>query len=275
MTTIILGTMVFPDCATSGWSFNGLVDWYTLPDNKMPVTERVQGHGAFGADVSWRSSAAISFTALFIGQSHTNLVKAQEHIAAVGATGPVRMTVIDAVRTTSRMVSVETTKVPDSHGRDTLTFNLDCLARDPRRYSDPVVTETGLPTAGGGLTFPTVFPTDFGPPGNPGRIEMVNLGTAPVAPILHIVGGLGSFELIEIMSGRRLASHRPVPPGSTVALNLRTRRAVIDGQSDITGFLSSPQWWDVSPGATSVVQFNGTHPTGTARLRGSMESGWW
>ena len=104
---------------------------------------------------------------------------------------------------------------------------------------------------------------------------MINLGTAPTSPTFTITGGLSSFHFAGNNQRSTVDFNRVIPVGSSVTLNSRTRRAVIDDQSDVTGFMSSQEWWTIPPGTTSVVQFTGTSPVGTPMLTGIVESSWW
>lgn len=274
-TTITLDSLVFPQSATSGWLFNNLIDWYALSDDKSPVIDRPQKHGAFEVDASWRSPAAVSFQAVYLADTYAELLAAQENLTATGATGPVRMTVADDLRATSRFVTVKSTHVPDSHNEKALQYSVDCLARDPLRYGDPISVTTGLATAGTGLIFPLDFPVDFGTPGDQGRVALINLGNAPTAPRFIVTGPVSSFTLKEISTGKQITFDRAIPPGSSVEIDMRTRRAIIDGQSDVSSFLSSREWWEVPPKTTSLVQFSATGVSGTPTLTGVIESAWW
>lgn len=278
MTRIQLGPITFEEGPVGlGWFFNTLKDWYGLTDDKMTAEELPQGHGAFDVNVSWRSAAVPSFTAGYLGKSHADLLGAIEDLSTVGATGPVLMTVTDALRTTSRRVSVRAITPPDTHGLSRLQIPIDALARDPRRYGPAIPSgPTSLPTSGTGVAFPIAFPADYGAPGDPGQNVMSNTGKAPTAPLLAVSGGLGSVDLKEIGSGRRLVYNRPVAPGTTLYFDNRSRRAYIDvPENDVTGFMDLREWWEIAPGATSTVQFNGTQPVGTPTLTGFTQSAWW
>jgi hypothetical protein len=274
MSFLELGPIAFQEFAPTGWVFTSLTDWYALTDDKAPTVEKAQAHGAFGVGASWRSSAAVSFRAAYLGDSRQEALLAQQALGSVGATGPVVMSFTDDLLRTHRRVTVETIVPADLHGRAVYEVDVHCLARDPRMYGDAVSSTTGLPTTGGGLVFPVTFPLDFGEPGDPGRVQMTNAGSAPTAPTFAVAGGLDGFTLTEIDSGRRLVFDRQIPDGATVTVNMAARRVLIDG-SDVTGFLTVREWWTIGPGQTSIVQFDGTDPVGTPTLTGYTESAWW
>lgn len=279
MTTIQLGPITFDEGPIDhGWFFNGLKDWYGLTDDKSPVEEQPQHHGAFEIEASWRSAAVITVEVGFLGNTHAELLEAIEDLSAVGATGPEQMTVTDALRATSRRVSVRASPIPDTRGRSRLAgIAIDLVARDPRRYAAAVASApTGLPTSGTGVAFPFEFPADFGDAGDPGTTTMTNTGKAATAPLLAITGGLATVDVKAVGSGRRLVYNRPIPVGSTLYLDHRTRRGYIDApENDVTGFMDLREWWEIAPGATSTVQLNGTGAVGTPTLTGFTQSAWW
>jgi len=275
-TFIELGDLGFPEAAHDGWLFNNLVDWYSLTDDKNDDDEKSQGHGTFETEESWRSAAAISFTAAFLGKTHADVLAAAERLTAIGATRRVRMAVTDDLRTTFRTVRVKASPVPATHGKPQAEFDIDVIAADPRRYGLTETDHTELPKPGTGIVFPIVFPIDLGKPADEGRITLNNLGTAPTAPRFTVTGGFTNITLTEVGSGRRLTLDRSVPAGSSVTFDAHTRRVLLDGQTDISStFLTSREWWTVAPGSTSIVQFTGTGAIGTPELFGEINPAWW
>lgn len=278
MTIVQIGSMLFPETASWGWLFNGLTGWDSTADNKVGVTERPRGHGAFGRGRAYRSSLPISLDLVFLGDDQVDLRSARLQLAALGAEGPELMTVTDELGSFSRMVTIEHVDVPDHHGRSAQDgISVDMVAEDPRKYGLRQSDSTVLPTPGTGLVYPLVYPLDWGQPGDGGSITLTNFGTAAAAPVFTVEGGLASgVTVTESGSGKRLTLAREIPTGSSVVFDGRTRRVLLDGVTDISStFLTRREWPLIDPGHTSTFLFSGTAAGGVPSLTGELQSAWW
>lgn len=276
-TTVQLGSITFGDVEFSGWSFSDLTDWWGQTDDKAEVVERPQAHGAFDVTRSLRASRAISFNATFIGEDQADAEEAFDSLSAVGAEGPVRIVVSTPAGATARTVTVERVTPVDHHGRRIGKIPVDLIARDPRRYAldeDVPWQVTGPPEPGNGLVWPVVWPAIWPGGGSPGRITLTNLGKAPSAPEFVLVGGFSTALITCVETGARIGFDRPVPAGSEVAIDTKTRRATLDGQSDVSRWLRWREWELVPPGSSRDYQFDVTDPVGPL-MRGRVLSAWW
>lgn len=268
-----------------GWVFADLVDWYTLPDSKSQNSPRPQSHGSFNPGQDWRSAAAISFTAGYIGDSEAECLAAVESFTAVGGleTAPT-IRVTDALRATSRQVSVRHIGVPDVFYYDQyeVHFAVDLLAWDPIRYGTAVDYLTGLASGGGGLEYNLGSPSGalyYGSVGTLGRVTVVNEGTADTWPVFTVTGTLTTGFYIQNLSdaaGSVLRYDRVVPAGSTVTIDSRTGQVLVDGQSDASTYLTRDEFSPIPAGGSAVFQFNPiSTSSGTPMMTVTGRSGWW
>lgn len=267
-----------------GWVFADLVDWYTLPDSKAENIPVPQAHGSFDPGQDWRSAAAISFTAGYIGDSKAECIAAAEEFTALGSlvSGPV-MRVTDELRATERQVSVRHIGVPDFFGYDQFEvhFAVDVLAPDPIRYGSSVQYSTGLATAGGGLEYPLHSPSGalyYGANGNLGRVSITNSGTASVWPTVLVSGEFtNGFFIQRLDTGQVVRYDRVVPAGSTLFINFRTGEVLIDGLSDGSTYLTRDEFFAIGPGETVDVQLNAiSGSSGSPLATFTVASGgWW
>jgi len=276
---IELAGITFADSGR-GWVFADLVDWYTVPDSKAEDESIPQGHGSFDPGVDWRSSAAISFTAAYIGNSAAEVLEAVEEFNSAGTSEDIQvMRVTDVLRATSRQVSIRRIGVPDFYNYDSFEaqFAVDVLAWDPLRYGDPVVTTTGLPSLSGGLAFPIVFPIDFASAGDPGRLVLTNAGKQPSRPQFTVTGGLaGGFSLVCIETGQEIRFEFPLSVSDVVTVDARSGQAWINDESNVlSGYLTKSEWFPVPAGGVRTVQFNAIGAvTGTPTLTGIVSPAW-
>lgn len=78
-------------------------------------------------------------------------------------------------------------------------------ASDPRRYGLLEQSQTtGLPQPEPGLTWPLVFPLDFGVPGSTGNLDAFNSGDAPAHPVFTIQGPCSQPLIMNLTTGSLL-----------------------------------------------------------------------
>lgn len=247
--------------AAPGFYFTTIKDWYSLPDAKTEVRERPLADGAFGFSADYRNAAVVSVEGVYLASSREDLQAAHARLMQAVRGASVPLTFTDENGPTTRRVSVRSLPIPDDHGQLTFTFAADMLAVDPNRYASAApgleVVSTGLPKPGTGLLYPVTYPFAWGVASATGRVTVHNLGTAPSSTLFTVTGGLsGGFTITNVTTGDLLRLDRAVPVGSTVALNPRTGRVTIDGpDNDISGFLTSRQWWPAPPGSAQDIQF--------------------
>jgi len=249
-----------PGVPVSGWFFRELVGWYDVTDSKSDINERPQAHGAFGVSQDWRTSAAFSAVLFYIGTDHADAVAAQNQFNRLTGGGkPLTVTFDDGGVSTSRVSSVRNARPVDSRGSKNVTLETALVAPDPLRYGTTVLVVADTPVAGGGLIFPLgsgASYIDFLPGGSTGRISVTNNGTAPVYLTFDVSGGVDGFVVTDVTSNRAVRFDRQIPVGSVVTVNQRTGRASIDGPTnDVSGFLTSRQFWVIPPGETHDIQF--------------------
>ena len=284
MTTIEFGGITFDDEAPTGFTFGRLKGWWDAAPMRLNQNERPQGDGDFGSAKNWRGARVISQQGSYVGETMADTYAAMEQIAAVQSSGvPSPFRVVEPFGAKQCVVSLANgPSVPDQIYTPYFTYTFDVIAADPLKYGDALTTSTTLPTSGGGIAYPITYPIDYGTPGYPGRITVSNPGTADTYSLLEVTGGLaGGFELTEVTTGQVIRFERPIPVGSTVYLNPRTGRASIDGQSDVSGFLTRSEWWSVPAASGGIpgsreIQFNALGAvTGTPTLTSRTSPAFW
>lgn len=244
--------------AVPGFYFTDLTDWYTLTQAKTEVRERPLDDGAFGFSGDYRQSAVISVEGVYLAVDRDDLQRAHAQLVQAARGPSVPLTVTDDSGPTTRLVSVRHLPIADDHGQLYFTFSVDVLAMDPNRYGTAVSASTGIAVAGGGYTWPAVWPADWGAGGSDGRASVTNTGSANTWPLMAVTGGLSAgVQLVEVVTGSSIRLDRQIPLGSTAYFNGRNGRAYLDNvNNDISGFLTQREWWSVPAGATRTVQLN-------------------
>jgi len=104
-------------------------------------------------------------------------------------------------------------------------------APDPLKYAPTLTASTGLPTSGGGLAYPLVYPLNYGTPGNTGHVVCSNPGSAAVSPVLTIVGPIDSqgFQVVSVEEGLTTTYAGSVGAADVFVIDTRTGVASLNG----------------------------------------------
>lgn len=278
-TTIQLGHLLFQDRrepGVTGWTFRDLSGWWGGSPAKTRAVERPTGHGSFRRGVVRRSGAAISFEVKYAGVDHVEVEDAYDELAAVGADGPVRLTVTTGDGATWRDVVVEDAGMSSTRNGPRGAGVVDVTADDPRRYADAAwVGPVGPPAGGVGLVWPVVWPAVWPGGGSDGRIVLTNPGKAPSSPVFRLAGGFDDATITTVESGARLMITRPTPEGSVVEVDVAGRRVFLDGQDLPSRWLRFREWEDVPPLSDRTFQVEMTGPVGAAGFSGKVFPAWW
>lgn len=154
-------------------------------------------------------------------------------------------------------VAVSGRIVFDIHNDGWCDFEIPLEAADPRRYGPKQTLTTGLPTVGVGMSDPFTDPFDEGAPGNLGRVECMNTGTAPSEPVVRVYGGVADgFELTCMETARVVRVTRPIPDGSWVTVDMGSGEVWIDEQSILPAtYVPVSEWFQVPAGGVCTIQW--------------------
>ena len=269
MAMINLNGHIFVGSATSGWVFSDLTDWLSVSDAKGGLSARPLSHGSFDPGEWWRESVSPSFKANYLGESAVGTLGALTALRGVAASKTLVPMIVDlGDGPFTRMVRVHSIDIEDTKDSDTATVAIYLQAPDPLMYGAEVSGATGPPTPGVGISDPIIDPISEGEPGSPGTVELRNTGTASTPVKITVTGGLSEGVLVKVVeTGEVLRLDRLIPDGSSIVFNSRTGRAQIDGQSDVTGFMTVDEWPQIPAHSTRTFLFTplGTQ-TGSPRM---------
>lgn len=281
MTTVSFSGITFDDQSVDGFHLSKLVGWYDAPAARYDADDRPQGDGKFRQKRVYRSARVVSVEGSWTGTTLEDAYRARRQLAAVQADGgESSFTVTDPLGATSSSVSLTTAPTADDGlFQPFFKFAFDVVAPDPVKYGPAQSASTAVPTPSSGLVWPLGSTSPYfnwGTAGNTGQVSLTNAGTAQSWPTLTVTGGLsGGFILTWVPTGDQLVYSGAIPDGSSVNLNSRTGRATMNGASDVTGFLTTSNWWSLAAGQTGLVQFTpvGTQ-AGTPTLTGAVAPGY-
>lgn len=257
-----------PSPDAGGWVYdNATLDaWYALPAADPKVSKRPNAHGAFGLGQIFTKEHRPIVSGQYYGSSTTDALVARNRLSAFFSDGkPITMRVTDELGPTTRQVWLIESSTAFRYDFSHFPFDVVFVAPDPRRYGPTVSDSDGMPAAGSGLywelgTNVSGLYFDWGTAGVLGQVEFTNTGAATTFPRIE-VGGAGGFvagfRITEVETGRELIFVRPTVLGDVIVFDSRTQRATIaNGGGDVTGSLTSRDWFAVPAGATRRYQIN-------------------
>lgn len=281
MTSVQFSGITFDDESYAGFHLSKLVGWYDAPTARFDADDRPQGDGKFRQKRVWRGARVVSVEGSWTGDNLAAAYAAREQLMAAQADGAESPFVVnDLLGVRSSSVSLTTAPTADDGlYQPFFKFAFDVIAPDPVKYGRAQSQTTSVPTPSSGLVWPLGSSTPYfnwGTPGSSGQISLTNSGTAQSWPTLTVTGGLaGGFSLTWVPTGDQLIYSGPIPDGSSVNLSARTGRATMNGTSDVTGFLTTSNWWSIAPGQTGLVQFTPIGvQSGTPSLTGAVAPGY-
>lgn len=273
MTTIELikadDTIVFyPTPDVNGWVYDNvsLDAWYRLASTSPKLNKRPNAHGSYGLGKVYTSEHRPIVNGQYYGTSTADALAQRNRLNSFYNDGePLTMRVTDEQGSTTRTVWLLEADPKFRYDFSHFPFDVSLVAPDPRRYGPMSSDSDGMPSPGTGLFWalgqaPSGLYFDWGTPGVLGQVEYTNTGASATSPRIE-VGGPGAFDagfrITEIETGRELTLNRATATGDVVVLDSRTKSATIsNGGGDVTGSMSSRDWFTIPKGATRRYQIN-------------------
>lgn len=258
----------YPTPDVNGWVYNNVTldEWYALAEVDADLNKRPNAHGTYTPGQTFTKEHRPILSGQRYDTDPTSALLARQRLSALYSDGnPIIMRVTDELGPTTRTVWLLDYDAPFKYGFDHFPLDLVFVAPDPRRYGPAItVGPEGMPSAGSGLvwdlgTAGSGLYFDWGTAGVLGQVVVTNTGGAATFPVLA-VGDAGGFDvgfrITEVETGRELTVVRVTNPGEIITLDSRTQRATINNGGDITGTMSSRDWFTIPAGATRRYQIN-------------------
>lgn len=139
---------------------------------------------------------------------------------------------------------------------------VEFVATDPALLDNTEQSaSTTLPSAGGGLTFPAVFPLLFGAVSTGGAITAHNAGSFDADATFRIDGPCDNPRIESLTAGRTLAYNGTIAAGEYLLLDTKSRTVLLNGTASRYSQLdTSSRWFTLAPGDNQIT-FRATTPS--------------
>ncbi|MDN3356088.1 phage tail domain-containing protein [Actinomadura sp. DC4] len=240
--------------------------------------DRPGRHGSFRGP-AYRSERVITLGGVVRAPDAATLDAAADVFAALCDEGDILYTLVGTDASgIAKQCDVElNAESKFAHETDTVaSWQLQLAAPDPLRYAVAQSTATcGLATTTGGLTFPLVFPLDFGVGPGGGTLVLVNEGNTATWPTWAIIGPAPNPVILNTDTGERLAlAGLTIDAGQTLTLDTDARTVMLQGVASRRGALTADStWFPLRPGATRIA-FQAASYDPSANLAAAWRSAW-
>ncbi|GAB2567528.1 hypothetical protein [Leucobacter ruminantium] len=253
----------------SGLMLSRLIGWRGLPGARGESDAIPDGNGDYAREVVLREGRSMELRGAAIGATAYDAALMLDELEAAIGGRTVELRVCDSTGEWTRMVEVEMATPAEAWNRPRVPFALDLIAPDPIRYRDPVALgPVGLPVREGGLRLPKAFPWNFGTSIQP-SVLIVNEGTAPVFPVVRVVGAASAL----VVHG----GPRRVEVGSfsgELVIDNRDRRVWLNG-ADVTRYAVRRDWHEIPAGGTAEFFFVASGPSPDLVMTVEYQIGVW
>lgn len=294
---MITGAYKLPDRFISG-TFDGMVfgredsealfkvsrwdGWFGSPGVRADKTDRLWGHGTF-SDRGWRDARLI----IIEGNAHFGSEQAAfdgyNRLMSAGAQGTFHtLTVEDSLfGTLTATVRLANEVVADWLMPGILSFQIQLLATDPRKYGPAIVESTGVAVAGDGLQWDLFASAgvpgglDFGNAGDPGSVTITNPGTADTGQRFTLSGSApNGFTIRHIQTDSVLGYSVPLARGESLVLNSADGTAWLNGYADRSAKLTRRDWVRLGAGETGTWLLESAESS-NLRMEVEVLPAWW
>jgi hypothetical protein len=154
-------------------------------------------------------------------------------------------------------------------------WSFQVASDDWRKFGEPMVKSTALPSESGGLTVPFTVPFTIAATSASGQVNLINPGNDSGPVVLRVDGPCAGPEIIHTSTGSSLkfSSQLVLGAGEYLEIDMERRTALANGQVSRAGWITSRGWSQFDPGA-NTWSFTATAFDPSARLTVTATPAW-
>lgn len=134
-------------------------------------------------------------------------------------------------------------------------WSAQVVAPDPRKYGDPIVVSTGLPSSSGGRTWPATWPITWTGQVTSGVISINNPGNTDAPISMRIDGPCLAPAIRHDTTGNEIvfASSYNLASGSFLDIDCERRTVLEGGTASRNGWITQRGWFSLAPGDNDFI----------------------
>ena len=251
-------------------------NWDDSPASTSVLTQRTRGHGGTASE-GFFAPMVYTLSGLISAPSVALVVAARNKLAAAVTLTDFQMIVAEADSVSHSFVRRQDQIIFKRVTPSEMTFSIQVVAADPRKFGDLVTSSTRLPFSEGGLVFPATFPVTFTGTSGTGVVSVTNPGNTEAPVWLRIDGPVpaGGWTVTHVGRGRSLTFSTAIAlgVGEFVTVDMDRREVLAQGQSPRSGYVTSRGWFSLDPGVNDIA-FSAQNYSSTASLTVATKPAW-
>ncbi|HET8581774.1 MAG TPA: hypothetical protein VFL65_00870 [Jatrophihabitans sp.] len=260
------------------WGLEKLSGWGS-PASTLSLTQKPRDHGAWGDGPAYLTPRVLAASGTIEAPTPALAWQAHDRLCRAVALDPVRLTVHEAERDRWCMVQRDDEVIPDWITDRAFEWSAQLVAKDPRKYGDPITATVGLPSSSGGLTWPVAWPIRWDASTTSGVLHIYNPGDIPVPVKMRIDSGAlpldGPFIRhdgagVELV----LSSAYTLGAGSWLDVDTGRKWVLEGGTASRNGWIVKRGWFRLDPGPNDFIFGNAGAYTAAASLTLTATPAW-
>lgn len=261
------------DALGNKWLLSDLEGWWDLPDVSVPDDTRpFQEDGSYFSAGRYEARQ-ITVSGFIVPGDEGPLAAVDARTALNRAMSLVRSTAILRVDETrnggNKIAAVQLVAKPLTKFntlKNTLEFNFQLRAADPRKYAVTTTTDsTTIAGAGGGRDYNRTFDYSYGAAGSDGLLKVDNIGDYNSFGVIVIRGPITSPSVEHLGLGRSMRLDLTLAVDEFVEINLKDKTILFNGTQSVRTTLDpGSSWFWMEPGVNNLrftgYQTNTPHP---------------
>lgn len=255
-TSVLWRDLTMSTGQASRFRIRSLEGWEELPPARYDKHPRARAHGAHSSEV-WADERLVTVEGYCWSSTERDQLLLELRAATTfdGGEEPLAITVAGRTLTAqAQLLLARPMLLRGEWGVGRFGWIVQWRCPDPVRYGPESGDDTGLPTSGGGLAYPTAYALSYGALGVTGQITLHNDGTADAGILATVTGPLLMGWEVSA-AGKRLRYETAVPAGQVLDVDTDAGTVLAEGTADRTAELTVADWLLVPAGGELTLQF--------------------
>lgn len=274
---VALGDVVLNTVDTDGvqWILEEF-NWDDSPGSTSELQQRARGHGSTASE-GFYASIVYTLSGLISAPTVALVVAARNALAAAVTLSDFQMIVAEGDTVSHSMVRRQDQILFKRVSPTEMTFSIQVVAKDPRKYGDLVSVSTALPSSSGGLVYPVTYPVTYTGVSVTGVLRVVNEGNTQAPVWLRVDGPIpaGGWTVTHVGKKQSLvfSTALALGAGEFVTVDMERREVLAQGQAPRAGYVTSRGWFSLDPGVNDIA-FSAQNYSSTALLTVATKPAW-
>lgn len=236
-------------------TLNKIDGWAGSPASTLTVTQRAGDHGGWSSSNPRFKSRVLTLAGTVTADDPALVRDTVDLLNDAAALDPVKLTVTESGRDRWCMVQRQDDVLIDDTIAHAVTFSMQLVAVDPRKYGDTIVQSTHLPTVSGGLTWPLTWPVRWDGVATSGVISIDNPGNIASPVKLRIDGPIDGPRVTHLASGKTLmfSTSLALAAGDWLDVDMARREVLANGQVSRNTWVVDRGFFDLDPGVNEIA----------------------